>query len=746
MTITFALSHQIISRTDSMILASGSKNYVTAQFDLLTEDWTAPITAIFNEYTVVLDENNQCLVPWEVLANPGKVAVSAFCGDLHTATSVLVPVHPGGYIDGQTPQPPTPGVYEQLLGMVQTAVDTANDVKERADAGEFNGEDAPQIDDTRASPDHPWSGARVDREVKQLSEQIGNVNKEVADAREGYFGEQYDSLCERIDGDINNVLDKVNVMAYEGTSFHATNTYARNLNVNRNKVELQGQTIQNCLDHSSIGDFTVLPGSIDSYGYITIQADGSYKNFAIKSQSAVLKPNTQYTLVIDVAENSFVGDGAALQLFATGGHISYFENGVNVAPVNGTTKFLATTKTDFEGVKNSFAGLIYSRITSGSIKFRLALIEGDWTDKDVSWTPFGLNAPQTTEVKMVGRNLAKSFDPNVPTGAWAAAIKVDANFEPGTKYLLYAEGTGDGAFYPNEYLFKEYIDFGVNTPIVVTTLDAFSRDNPETFDSAKGQYILAKNRYANTGATITKVLVERYDGDMDAAYVDYVENTITINKPLGSVSDTIRDRVYLNVGKAYHEQNVGSVIINGGSSQAISSVDVLGDGRYVKIGMYDILPNIISGLSGSHNLVICDRLAGGVLSGEGKQEQVSIYWHSTRVEVRICVLSSRLTSLDKVGAQAFLQENPLLVFYPIEPVTTEISISDFYSYAEQTNWYTTNAVKPTLKAEIPSNIGAVVSSTIAENAALRQENAALSQQVAALSEELQVSKILLGVD
>lgn len=169
MTITFALSHQIISRTDSMILASGSKNYVTAQFDLLTEDWTAPITAIFNEYTVVLDENNQCLIPWEVLANPGKVAVSAFCGDLHTAISVLVPVHPGGYIDGQTPQPPIPGVYEQLLGMVQTAVDTANDVKERADAGDFNGKDAPQIDDSEASPDNPWSGSKIARELRDYA-------------------------------------------------------------------------------------------------------------------------------------------------------------------------------------------------------------------------------------------------------------------------------------------------------------------------------------------------------------------------------------------------------------------------------------------------------------------------------------------------------------------------------------------------------------------------------------------------
>lgn len=195
MTITFALSHQIISRMDSMILASGSKNYVTAKFDLLTEDWTAPITAIFDSYTVVLDEDNQCLVPWEVLANPGKVAVSAFCGDLHTATSVLVPVHPSGYVAGETPQPPTPDVYQQLIDIAKNAENVANSVREDANAGAFNGkdgepgpqgipgeqgpagpegktgpqgpagQDAPQIDDTQASPDHPWSGEKVATEL-----------------------------------------------------------------------------------------------------------------------------------------------------------------------------------------------------------------------------------------------------------------------------------------------------------------------------------------------------------------------------------------------------------------------------------------------------------------------------------------------------------------------------------------------------------------------------------------------------
>ena len=626
MTITFALSNQIISRTDSMILASGSKNYVTAQFDLLTEDWTAPITAIFNEYTVVLDENNQCLVPWEVLANPGKVAVSAFCGDLHTATSVLVPVHPGGYIDGQTPQPPTPGVYEQLLGMVQTAVDTANDVKERADAGEFNGKDAPQIDDTQASPDHPWSGAKVDQEVKQLSEQIGKVNKEVADAREGYFGEQYDSLCERIDGDINNVLDKVNVMAYEGTSFHATNTYARNLNVNRNKVEILGQTIQNCLDHSSVDKFGLLNGIV-SDGWIEISADGNFKNFRTLADSVVAKPNTKYTFVVEVAEQSLqTGSGSYICFGETSAEANqpslFVDQKIFMAsnPLRvGINKFVLTTKSNFDGVFCADRGFISSSVISGSIKFRYMIIEGDWTNKDISWVPFGLNTPQTTE-------------------------------------------------------------------IIMENGDASER------------------------------------------------NAVTIRGPLGSVSDTIRDRVYLKDGKAYYEQNVASAVFDGSEDENWSA--------YTQQGM----PNtyICTGTLGQIGKVaipfscISDRYArkynftmqnNGVANGAKD----------------IVIRDDNYTTVENFVN--YLQGYPITVIYQLAtPITTEIQLSDFYSYEEQTNWYTTNAVKPTLKAEIPSNIGAVVSSTFAENAALRQENAALSQKVAVLSEELQVSKILLGVD
>lgn len=142
-TLAFLLDHQVISRSDKNTVVAGSKNYVRARFILRTDDWTRPITAIFGGYTQLLDDNNECTVPWEVLQQLGNVEVSAFCGDLHTANIAVVPVEKTGYKSGETPKDPTPDVYDQLAKMVQEAVDTANSVREDADAGDFDGEQGP---------------------------------------------------------------------------------------------------------------------------------------------------------------------------------------------------------------------------------------------------------------------------------------------------------------------------------------------------------------------------------------------------------------------------------------------------------------------------------------------------------------------------------------------------------------------------------------------------------------------------
>ena len=118
-TIDFALSHSSIRIVSRKLVTSKSQNYVKAHFDLLSDDWTAPITAIFradnNAYSVLLDEDNICTVPWEVLTTAGTVNVSAFCGNRHTANIAQFDVVQSGYTDGETPSDPTPTVYEQIL-------------------------------------------------------------------------------------------------------------------------------------------------------------------------------------------------------------------------------------------------------------------------------------------------------------------------------------------------------------------------------------------------------------------------------------------------------------------------------------------------------------------------------------------------------------------------------------------------------------------------------------------------------
>ena len=133
-TLAFLLDHQVISRSDKNTVVAGSKNYVRARFILRTDDWVRPITAIFGGYTQLLDDNNECTVPWEVLQQPGKVEVSAFCGDLHTANIAVVPVEKTGYKSGETPKDPTPDVYQQFLQAVKGDADRAAQAAADAEA------------------------------------------------------------------------------------------------------------------------------------------------------------------------------------------------------------------------------------------------------------------------------------------------------------------------------------------------------------------------------------------------------------------------------------------------------------------------------------------------------------------------------------------------------------------------------------------------------------------------------------
>lgn len=105
-------------------VTSGSVNVYPVRFQF-SPDWdgmvpTAVFRADWKTYAVVLDQNGECVIPWEALAKPrcrleagvygardGNVVLPTIWADLGTVLEGAAP--------GQEAQPPTPELWQQEL-------------------------------------------------------------------------------------------------------------------------------------------------------------------------------------------------------------------------------------------------------------------------------------------------------------------------------------------------------------------------------------------------------------------------------------------------------------------------------------------------------------------------------------------------------------------------------------------------------------------------------------------------------
>lgn len=131
----FKVKEQIVEHlTTDKKPVENSKNYLYSKFEF-SEDWQGiKKTALFTSAKGVtkrqiLDENNMCEVPWEVIAYP-HFSVSVFGGDLITANRCVVDILKSGYCEGTAPKEPTPDVYAQILDKVGKTVEIAENLVE----------------------------------------------------------------------------------------------------------------------------------------------------------------------------------------------------------------------------------------------------------------------------------------------------------------------------------------------------------------------------------------------------------------------------------------------------------------------------------------------------------------------------------------------------------------------------------------------------------------------------------------
>lgn len=133
MNLYFDVRHQHIERTDHERPVADSRNFLHAHFNFLTDEWNGITkTACFwrgdEAYNVILDDDDNALVPWEVLSE-GCFEVSCYGGDLITNDRAIVRITKSGYAEGKTPENPTPSVYSTILNKLSN-LDQRLDTKE----------------------------------------------------------------------------------------------------------------------------------------------------------------------------------------------------------------------------------------------------------------------------------------------------------------------------------------------------------------------------------------------------------------------------------------------------------------------------------------------------------------------------------------------------------------------------------------------------------------------------------------
>jgi hypothetical protein len=150
MQLTFSVQNQIITRTDDFKPVAKSQNYLGASFTF-SDDWgDDDKIAIFHvgndNYEMILDSKNECLVPWEALVVARNMYVSVYSGDRITASEALVKILPTGYTERvSATEDPSIDVYSSLLSRMnaidKNIVSQVNvALTEAKESGDFKGD------------------------------------------------------------------------------------------------------------------------------------------------------------------------------------------------------------------------------------------------------------------------------------------------------------------------------------------------------------------------------------------------------------------------------------------------------------------------------------------------------------------------------------------------------------------------------------------------------------------------------
>lgn len=365
-------------------------------------------------------------------------------------------------------------------------------------------------------------------------------------------------------------------------------------------TSIKGRTIQNCYPKITERTFNNQSQCSVDNGYIILQGTGEgYKNAFIPVENCLIKPNTQYTLIVDVVENTLTKD---LRLSSVHPHDVFNNDNAKVTKGTvGTFKYLVTSKsqlTDLAGLR-SFLDLD----ASGKVKFRVMLLEGDYTKTPIDELPFvdGIQSVGETEDNILTlssyrkNEFDKGLNYTIPKGTSHTYSPIHYVKNPTNQYTLsiesYKNQVTNGSW-TSQFGFM-YTD-GTSDVTYVHNKSITSRAD-KVID-----YVCVRDPWY-TEAILYNVQIE--EGTVATEYEPYTGYTqqVYLKEPLRSLPSGVKDEI---VGNKVIRK-VGIKTINGLDTNLCDfKIEPSGIGRM----LLRKVPNYKSGLNTKSDWMYCDSL------------------------------------------------------------------------------------------------------------------------------------------
>ncbi|MDK0630032.1 hypothetical protein P5E75_08210 [Clostridium perfringens] len=549
----------------------------------------------------------------------------------------------------------------------------------------------------------------------------GKINantEELKNARSATTGEQFDTLDERIDHEVDRLNKKIDVtmLQQEDKESHTIENTIEGLT---NDIIIKGKTLRNL-----------------EQGHNIKLNLGTWNTF-LKGSKEMYKPNSKYTVVVIVEDNKLI-EGTCT-LFANNENTStIFKTGEEIVLTKeskGIYTQIYTTKSNLENCTKVGFWTHNPASTNGNLTISMMILEGEESLIPSIYfdglKSFGGNESKISAFSS-GKNLIKPPAENVTISSSSNSPEVTITTDG--EYILNGSSTITGGRHSFKNLTptimlkkgKKYKLNGADLNNVYLWVNKVS-DNSALFNNKSDVYTANEDvevflgiNYTVTDYNNLIIKPQLEEGTKTTDYKQYKEDkkdilleTFGLDGGLKSLNSTFDE---INSIKLKVIKRIEMLVLNGKGNWVINTQRE----NFIRFQLEISKKPANSGTT----KIISDTIP----SNGDVFDKPTIFSYTTH-GIIVGIEKSKLNTHDLDGFKTWLKANPVTVYYELaEPVETPLGESiNVKTFNERTYVSFENAISGTSSFKAPVNTVATIARLNRENRALEEENKNLKQ-------------------